>query len=334
LGGARNRESKNFWSKLIKRKTLRHKQKKKMSGGANGEPHRNVLFFSKQCPHSRKFCEMLMKKPDLEASFVKICVDTAGKLPNFVQRVPTIVVTDDTGRRQEPLTDGHAFQWLKQQVEQMAGEFVAYDATTMSSSLSDAFSFVGDENADDHQHQKHTYAWVDQMNDFEITQGGRGAGANSRESERIAQQDQAYQRFLDQRNRDIPLRGGGDKPPEIDFTQPLAVTQQRLKAQEMSAKAKAVEDTRRRDAQARIARQRNAVDFQSAEFRAGQRAPPAAVRRAPPPRNAREMGRHQPLQQQQQRVGGGRMMPGGEPVPGRRAAPMGRQPPPGWKGRR
>jgi glutaredoxin-related protein len=125
----------------------------------------NVLFYSKDCVHCKKFSQMLFKLPDINAQFVKISVDVRNiRLPNYVKEVPTIVVFDDF-KNKHVLNGSRAFEWLNQFLEEASQvEIVSYDIGVMGSSLSDGFSFL-----DEGEETEHTFAFLDQLQNTHIT---------------------------------------------------------------------------------------------------------------------------------------------------------------------
>lgn len=217
----------------------------------------NILYFSKQCAHSSKFRQMLMKKPDLEASFVQLCVDGGGKLPQYVRSVPFLVVHDEHGQ-QLRLTDSSAFQWLHKQMEQLQGDFAAYDSGVMSSSLSDQYSFISEEGTTQAP-VGHTFEWI---NDGEKPFNGSFGGINTPSENTFGGgQDKRpktdVEKLLEQRNRDIPRL---QKPKEIDFSKPLHAPSR--------AASQYTAQVRRQEA--RIAPSKRGVDFCNPNFRANQ----------------------------------------------------------------
>ncbi len=224
----------------------------------NSEIQRFILYFSKMCPHSTKFRQMLVKKPDVEAKFVQLCVDTLPreKLPRYVDSVPYIVVFDEKGR---PINLGPnaAFAWLKEQLEQHAGDFEAYDSAVMGSTLSDTFAFIC-EDKEASSGAAHTFEWLPghraergstMQTPNELSYGG---GSNRQP----AQPDNVLEKLIQQRNRDLPTINN-QKPAEIDFSKSLSQPQQR----------QYTEATRKQEV--RIAPQRKGIDFADPNFRAG-----------------------------------------------------------------
>lgn len=67
-----------------------------------------TLFYSKYCEHSKNFI-MEIKKLDLIKYFHNyICVDKRHNLPDFVKRIPCIIVEG----HDEPLEGDKAFSWI------------------------------------------------------------------------------------------------------------------------------------------------------------------------------------------------------------------------------
>lgn len=248
---------------------------------ANAEVQRNILYFSKQCAHCTKFRQLLIKKPDLEAKFVQLCVDTLarGKLPRYVDRVPFIVVYDEKGR-QINLSSNNAFGWLKDQLEQHAGDFEAYDSTVMSSTLSDSFMFLN-EDAESTSGAAHTYEWLpghraERGGMYTPNESLYGGGSN-----KIDVPDNALEKLMEQRRRELPMVND-QKPPEIDFSLPLAQQQQqqrqappRVQQQPPQRPTQQYSEAARRQ-DVRIAPQRQGIDFANPNFRSG-----VSINRAP-----------------------------------------------------
>lgn len=242
----------------------------------------NILYFSKQCVHSQKFRQMLMKKPDLESTFIQLCVDGGGKIPKYVKSVPFIVVHDDKGQ-QLKLTDSSAFQWLHKQMEQLQGDFAAYDSGVMSSCLSDAYSFISD-NGTTQAPVGHTFEWINEgEKPFNGTFGINtpnestfGGGVDKRPKTDM-------ERLIEERNRDLPQF---QKPDSIDFTKPLNAPKR--------AESSYTPQARRQEA--RIAPSKRGIDFQNPNFKSMQQCAkqPAVkrpvnqpIRRAPVKNNTR-----------------------------------------------
>lgn len=235
---------------------------------------RHVLYFSSNCPHCTQFRRMLVKKPDLEAKFVKVSVDGGRKPPSHVRQVPFVEVHDERGQKRA-LVGAQAFAWLRQQIEKHAGEFTAYDSCVMSSQISDMFSFVDQQD----RALTHNFEWL--TSDGVLTGGlhtpdEETYGGGSVSQRKVVKTE--LDRIIEQRNRDVPLRatgttGPGPRPPEIDFTQPAprnTAGPHRLSPQQIAQQ-------RRRDA--RIRAPTRGIDFGAPSFSPGQSAPP---RRAPP----------------------------------------------------
>lgn len=218
----------------------------------------NILYYSKQCVHSKRFRQMLMKKPDLESTFIQLCVDSGGKIPPFVKQVPFIVVYDERGQPLR-LTDSSAFNWLNQRMEQLAGDFKAYDSGVMSSSLSDNYSYISENGAN--LTTSHQFEWI---NDKEKPfLGSFGESINTpNESTFGGGNDKApksdMEKIMEQRNRDLP---NFSKPAEIDFSKPFS---QQPQSQQPRSAASYTPSVRKQEA--RIAPPQRGVDFQNPAF--------------------------------------------------------------------
>lgn len=173
----------------------------------------NILFYSKECTHCKKFAELLFKLPQVNDKFIKISVDDRRmRLPSFVQRVPTVVVFEQ-GERQI-LTDSNVFGWINQFLENSSKvDLVPYDHGAMSSSLSDNFSFIGEDTG---KEAEHTFAWMDKLQDTRIglvAESGNGPTTNSQNSKI---NDNQIERYMQERDQVLPQQ---QKPSQnIDFT--------------------------------------------------------------------------------------------------------------------
>ncbi len=71
-----------------------------------------ILFYSDECPHSKKFIHYLQQ---YQLTFFQVVnVATAQSLPNYIHSVPSIIVPDFD----QPLVGGQVFQWLEQFLQQ------------------------------------------------------------------------------------------------------------------------------------------------------------------------------------------------------------------------
>lgn len=173
----------------------------------------NILFYSKECPHCKKFAEILFKLPQVNDKFIKISVDVKNqRLPSFVQRVPTIVVFDKGQRH--ILTDSKVFAWINQFLEDASKvDLVPYDQGAMSSSLSDNFSFIGEDKG---KEAEHTFAWMDKLYDTRIGLVADSAGGPTTSSQHTKVSDGQIERYMQERDKGIPQL---QRPrSEIDFT--------------------------------------------------------------------------------------------------------------------
>ena len=233
---------------------------------------RYLLYFSKQCPHSTKFRQMLVKKPDLEAKFVQLCVDSLprGKLPRYVDCVPFIVVYDEKGR-QINLSSNSAFSWLKEQMEQHAGDFEAYDSSVMSSTLSDTFMFLNDDT-ESTSGAAHTFEWLPghraERGGGMYTPNESSYGGGTDRSQKTVPEN-ILEKLMEQRNRELP--NAPQKPTEIDFTKPLRNNPNANANANLRNTAQYSEALRKQEV--RIAPQRQGIDFADPGFRGGSQNP-------------------------------------------------------------
>jgi thiol-disulfide isomerase/thioredoxin len=174
----------------------------------------NILFYSKHCPHCKKFAELLFKLPQVNDKFIKISVDVRNqRLPSFVKSVPTIVIHDQGERK--VLTDSNVFSWINQYLEDSSKvELVPYDQGAMSSSLSDNFSFIGDDAG---KESEHTFAWMDKLQDTRIGLVADSEGGPTTNSQHTKIKDSQLERYMAERDKGIPRQ---QRPTQnIDFTQ-------------------------------------------------------------------------------------------------------------------
>lgn len=225
----------------------------------------NILYYSKQCTHSKRFRHLLMKKPDLETTFIQLCVDNLppNKLPPFVKSVPFIVVYNDQGQ-QLKLTDGAAFQWLNQKVEELAGNFEAYDSGVMSSSLSDTYAYIS-ESGVCQAPTSHQFEWINtQEKPFLGSFSDTSTIPTPNEETFGGGRDKApksdLEKIIEMRNRDLPNH---QKPAEIDFSKPFHLQQPQQQQQPPNA-AQYTQQARKQDV--RMAAPQRGVDFQNPNF--------------------------------------------------------------------
>lgn len=220
----------------------------------------NILFYSKQCPHCKKFAELLFKLPQVNDKFIKISVDVRSqRLPSFVQRVPTIVVFDQGQRH--VLEDAKVFGWINQFLEATSKvDLVPYDHGGMSSSLSDGFSYIGD---DEGKEAEHTFAWMDKLHDTRIglvASEGDGPTTGSQHSKVSEGQ---MERYMAEREHGVPQV---NKPQqEIDFTK--MYEQESGTGQADQSVVSQLQKFRQHQVR-RGPPPRNAPDFQSGRFKA------------------------------------------------------------------
>ena len=132
--------------------------------------------------------------------------------------MPTIVVYDERAQKQIH-TDVDAFTWLKTHMEQLAGEFTAYDSGVMSSCLSDQWAFL--ESTDEgSKPMQRSYAWADHIGTLGVSAplvAGSGNQSFASSSKKSSQEDDEYQRYIARRNQELPVNG----KPSADKILPL-----------------------------------------------------------------------------------------------------------------
>jgi hypothetical protein len=223
----------------------------------------NILFFSKHCVHSKKFAELLFKLPHVNDKFIKISVDVRNqRLPSFVQSVPTIVVFENG--QKAVLSDSKVFSWINQFLEEPSKvELTAYDNQSMSSSLSDGFSFIGTEEG---KETEHTFAWMDRLQDTRIglvADNSENAGPATN-SQNMKLNDDQIERYRQERELGVQQ---APKPQEkIDFTK--MYEQEQGKTSGDQSVISQLQQFRQHQVR-RGPTPKNAPDFQSGSFQAG-----------------------------------------------------------------
>ena len=77
-----------------------------VSGAKVSAPH--SLFYSKRCPHSKKFLQKLQQYPDIGVLFEKYALEELQSIPQGMSEVPSMI---ENGKK---LIQGKmAFKWLK-----------------------------------------------------------------------------------------------------------------------------------------------------------------------------------------------------------------------------
>lgn len=175
----------------------------------------NVLFYSKDCIHCKKFGQILYKLPQIDGQFVKISVDVKNiKLPNYVTEVPTIVVFDDF-KNKHVLKGSRAFEWLNQFLEDASKvEITCYEEGVMGSSLSDRFAFLNEEETE------HTFAFLDQMYNTQITVPVNDPSMNSSKVK-----SSELERYKAERDNNLPNIQKRDVEFKKDSTGPHKINQ-------------------------------------------------------------------------------------------------------------
>lgn len=125
-----------------------------VSGAKVKAPH--SLFFSRRCPHSKKFLEKLEQYPNVGVLFEKYALEELRSIPQGMNEVPSMIENGKT------LIQGKkAFQWLKnklsnnldgaQGLNQISGvgnlDYASLDGNFMSGGNS--FSSINDRDGSD-----------------------------------------------------------------------------------------------------------------------------------------------------------------------------------------
>jgi hypothetical protein len=83
--------------------------------------NQNILFFSQNCPHSKKLLAKIINTP-IYGNLQKVCVDdplTRSKLPKWVNCVPLIYLAQPHPIFQNPLKDPEIWLWIENQISQV-----------------------------------------------------------------------------------------------------------------------------------------------------------------------------------------------------------------------
>ncbi len=175
----------------------------KQSSAQNKQENQSILFYSKFCDHSKKFLEGLYKTK-LFNSFFRICVDVRNiKLPDFVARVPTIIVYDKNEHR-HILSDKSAFEWLNQILDEPI-DISCFESGEMGSSLSDTYAFL-----DGKVQQGRHFAYIDGMDNNPIYTPTEIGDDKSLEGE--------LEKIHQQRSTDVPQQMRAHPNATPDFT--------------------------------------------------------------------------------------------------------------------
>ncbi|VVU95220.1 hypothetical protein CPAV1605_945 [seawater metagenome] len=131
----------------------------------------NILFFSNQCNYCSAFIALL-KKENISDIFNFINVDENPELPDYIKKVPTIMVDNVT----KPLVGKAAFNWVQMQtdINNQTNNIKSRTADTFQATtnkgpggftekemtgISDSFSFVA---ADQDKDMKKSYNFVEE----------------------------------------------------------------------------------------------------------------------------------------------------------------------------
>jgi len=125
-----------------------------VSGAKVSAPH--SLFYSKRCPHSKKFLQKLQQYPDIGVLFEKYALEELQSIPQGMSEVPSMI---ENGKK---LIQGKmAFKWLKnklssnidgaQGLNQVSGsgslDYASLDGNFMTGGNS--FSSINDKDGSD-----------------------------------------------------------------------------------------------------------------------------------------------------------------------------------------
>ncbi len=171
-------------------------------------PH--VCFYSNKCRWSEAFIKAIKDTP-FKQEFTYICVDQNPKLPQWLKKVPTLVIRGES----EPRTDGDVMNWLaeKKLTTQRAAngtndptEPEPWISGEMGGSYTKGFSFLGGNDTNDAP-----------MGNFEFlhgqsapgtrtgsdmpASGGQGAQPKNKKVDLFDKQMEAYMR---DRNQGVP----------------------------------------------------------------------------------------------------------------------------------
>ncbi len=188
-----------------------------------------ILFYSNKCLHSKELLNLLYKDPDLNQKFVKINIDTGNvKIPPYVKSVPTAII--NTNGQPNLLVGSAIFSWYKQKhaavIEKQGIQ--DWDPHTMTG-YSDGFSYL-----DNPQVIKKSFGFLNENNSIitpdEGSYGGSSEKNNNNSGDQLQQNNNFpqfngqvsgesrdeiknakknqmsndYERFMNQRNNDVP----------------------------------------------------------------------------------------------------------------------------------
>jgi hypothetical protein len=155
------------------------------SASASGAKEKGVLFYSKNCAHSKKFLEALVKNASLNSVIRKVSVDNPDqqRIPPLVTSVPTLIVRG----LNRPLVGEQVFSWLENETkgssaaaadDLMSFAFNAKDNYTFIEGANDSNLACG--NVADWNQDYHINAPVDSNSDKKqhasVSQSGGGGG--------------------------------------------------------------------------------------------------------------------------------------------------------------
>ena len=184
---------------------------------------RLILYYSKECKHSRQILSTFAKNSQILNKFD--LVDIAQNAPpKYITAVPSLLIPKDNGEA-DMLVGKSVFDWLnnllqqnsnqqqqhqQQQQQQQAphqqqpsGGISDFDPCTMNG-FSDNFSFLGDGNAKPIDHNFSFLGGGDDnlINPSQVQNSGGGMGSDN--DGKKSDMERAFEQFKNSRDNDIP----------------------------------------------------------------------------------------------------------------------------------
>ena len=154
------------------------------AGSSGGSKEKGVLFYSKNCAHSKKFLEALVKNPSLSSVIRKVSVDHPDqqRIPPMVTSVPTLIVRG----LNRPLVGEQVFSWLENETKGSSAA-AADDLMSFAFNAKDNYTFIEGandanlacSNVADWNRDYHINAPMDSNSDKKHGGGGGGGGGPS-----------------------------------------------------------------------------------------------------------------------------------------------------------
>lgn len=108
------------------------------ASSSSGTKEKGVLFYSKNCAHSKKFLEALIKNASLSSVIRKVSVDNPEqRIPPMVTSVPTLIVRG----LNRPLVGEQVFSWLENETKGSSAA-AADDLMSFAFNAKDNYTFI------------------------------------------------------------------------------------------------------------------------------------------------------------------------------------------------